>query len=49
MRDLLGTPSLVSAWVTLVVVRLTRIEPSTASPRLAPKFREVWVIPVTSL
>ena len=25
-----------------------RIEPSTASPRLEPKLRTVWVIPVTS-
>jgi hypothetical protein len=30
-----------------VPLRLIRIAPSTASPRLAPKLRAVWVMPVT--
>ena len=43
-----GTPCLVNASVTLVALRLTRIAPSTASPKLAPKFRDVWVIPANT-
>jgi hypothetical protein len=47
-----GTTWLVSAPVRLTSLTSSRLmsrAPSSASLTLAPKFRTVWVIPVTSL
>ena len=46
---LAGTPALVNAPATLASLRLMRTAPMIASPSEAPKLREVWVMPVTSL
>ena len=43
-----GTPFAISVSPTRETFCDTKIEPITARPMLAPKFRAVWVIPVTS-